>query len=243
MPLLRAVAVTATRGPTPALRGVDLEVHPGEVVGLCGPSGCGKSTFLQLCAGFGARTGGVLTVLGRDPGRLLGAALRTHRREAQLLLQSADAALNPGLRVREAVRDVARLHGRAAADADDALAQVDLSDRADARPAELSGGEKRRVALAMLALARPRLVLADEPTAGLDAARRLAFLSALRGVPAPGGAVLLVSHDLPLLLAACTRLVVMDEGRTVDALRPSDAADAARHPTTARLLDAAGVRG
>jgi ABC-type glutathione transport system ATPase component len=233
-PLLEVRGLSVRFAGRQVLAGVDLCVAHGEIVGLAGPSGCGKTTLLRAAIGAAPRVGGEVRTLGVDPDRASDAELGALRRRAQYLPQDASGALNPAWTARAALIATARLHGRSADAADAALAEVGLAHRSQARPDALSGGERRRLTLAMLALANPELVLADEPTAGLDAARKAEVIDRLVGL---GRASLIVSHDLALLLYRCTRIVVMDGGRIVDAFAPHDAGDRA-HPTTRRLLGA-----
>jgi len=129
--------------------------------------------------------------------------------------------LHPHVPLGLLLRDSARLH-RPEADARREVAQaleaVGLERRADALPHELSGGERRRAGLARVLLARPRLLVADEPTTGLDAASRVEVLELLLDRAGPGCAVVLVSHDLDAVAWATDRVLVLDEGRIVDEL-------------------------
>lgn len=231
--LLSTRGLTKRYGTHAAVDGVDLDVFPGEVVGLIGESGCGKTSLVRTALGLVPADAGTTTVLGAPP------AGRPPRR-AQLLFQDAAAALNPGLTVRRILQESIRAHGGEASSVAEALARVDLAHRADALAAELSGGEKRRATLAQLWVADPLLTVADEPTAGLDAARKADVLDLLLARRSPERGYLVISHDLALVLYCCDRVVVMDAGRVVDAFLRADAFKS-EHPRTRALFDAAGV--
>ncbi|WP_432494925.1 ABC transporter ATP-binding protein [Kineococcus auxinigenes] len=194
---LRAVAHSYAR--TPALRGVSLTLHPGEVVAVTGPSGCGKSTLLHAAAGLLTPQAGSVTLLGRDLtglGEADRAVLR--RREVGIVLQYGQ--LVPDLPLQDNVALPLLLDGAdltaARTAARDALARAGLADAADAVPQEVSGGQAQRAAVARALITSPRLLLADEPVASLDAAGGRAVLDLLLSVARrDGGAVLLVTHD------------------------------------------------
>lgn len=223
-----------------AVQDVNLRILGGASIGLVGESGSGKTTLARLLAGATAPTAGRLW---RAPG--LQAA-------TQLLFQQPEAHLDPDWTVRallaESLRAAARRGARPAepqALIEDALQRVGLSEKGAAKMGELSGGERRRVGIARLRLLQPRLLLADEPTAGLDAALRaeiLQLLTEARAAVGPEAALLLISHDLQLVRAAVAEVLVMLGGRVIEALPAAQLGAGPHHPYTEALLVAAGLR-
>jgi putative ABC transport system ATP-binding protein len=206
-----------------ALRGVDVAIESGEMVAIVGPSGSGKSTLMHILgllhAPDAARDGGArpaLTFEGRDMVRL-GDGERTRIRAREMGFVFQDFNLVPTLTALENVTlacDYAGVTGRPAREAALAsLARVGLAERANHRPAELSGGEQQRVALARALVNRPRLVLADEPTGNLDSERAAEVLATLRDLNRDEGQTfVLVTHDAEVA-AACDRVIRMRDGR------------------------------
>ena len=179
-----------------ALDGVELEIDAGEFVSLVGPSGSGKSTLLHLAGGIDQPDDGLVTFDGRDLGRLsVGERARLRRKEIGFVFQFFH--LIPTLTVAENVALPLLLDGRRADGAvADTIAQVGLSERARHLPGELSGGEMQRAAIARALVARPRLLLADEPTGYLDSATGKEVLDVLvTEVLEVGAALLMATHD------------------------------------------------
>ena len=179
-----------------ALDGVELEIDAGEFVSLVGPSGSGKSTPLHLAGGIDQPDDGLVTFDGRDLGRLsVGERARLRRKEIGFVFQFFH--LIPTLTVAENVALPLLLDGRRADGAvADTIAQVGLSERARHLPGELSGGEMQRAAIARALVARPRLLLADEPTGNLDSATGKEVLDVLvTEVLEVGAALLMATHD------------------------------------------------
>jgi putative ABC transport system ATP-binding protein len=208
-----------------ALRGVDVSIEPGEMVAIMGPSGSGKSTLMHILGLLhGPDTeGGIaptLIVEGEDVTRLSDSR-RTRLRAERMGFVFQSFNLVPTL---SAVENVAlageyagRGRGAARSAALESLALVGLAERADHRPAELSGGEQQRVAIARALVNQPHLVLADEPTGNLDSARSAEILGLLRQFNRERGQTfVLVTHDAEVG-AACDRIIRMRDGRILEA--------------------------
>jgi ABC-type lipoprotein export system ATPase subunit len=205
---------------TVALRGAGLALTPASWTSVIGPSGSGKSTLLHVLAGLLAPSGGSVLLDGEDLTRLPAAErARRRRRDIGVVLQRDN--LHPLLDVEGNIALPLRLDGRppreVRARVEWLLEQVGLPDRRHHRPAQLSGGEAQRVAVAVALAPRPRVLLADEPTGELDeaaAAAVLDLLDALRG--REGAAVLTVTHN-PQVAERADRRLVMRDGLVVDA--------------------------
>ncbi|MGH2998546.1 MAG: ABC transporter ATP-binding protein [Gaiellaceae bacterium] len=202
---------------TVALRGLDLRVEPRELVALFGPSGSGKSTALHLAAGLEEPSAGDIVVFGRSLARLSEAELASYRaREVALVFQSGN--LWPDLSARENVVLGLRLAGRRNVRdaADRALDAFDLQRREGQRAGSLSGGEQQRVAIAAAAAREAPLVLADEPTAELDARSEEAVLDALRRLREEFGSTVVVVTHSPRVAEAADRVLEIADGKVAE---------------------------
>ena len=245
-------------GTVHALEGIDLVLRKGETVGLVGESGSGKSVLSYALLGISDRaarvTGGRANFDGIDLLQADERALQDLRgREISMIFQSPRTALNPIRPVGQQIADVLRRHaapGRGARGGDlagslkqravQALREVAISDperRAKAYPFEMSGGMCQRVMIALALACRPRLLIADEPTTGLDVTTQAAVMDLITGLAKERDmATLFITHDLALAADHCDRIVVMHAGHAVESAATASLFAAPRHPYTARLM-------
>ncbi|KAA2213635.1 ATP-binding cassette domain-containing protein [Pseudoroseomonas oryzae] len=210
-PALEVSGLSHAYGPKHALHDVSLRVMPGEFTVLLGPNGAGKSTLFALVTRlFDARQGSI---------RIFGAELRRHPGQAlaQLGVVFQQPTLDPDLSLRQNLAYSAALHGLSRAEgrrrAEQELARIGLLDRAGDAVRKLSGGQRRRVEMARALLTRPRLLLMDEPTVGLDAASRSFLLGHVRRLCREEGLAVLWATHLIDEVDENSRLIVLQEGR------------------------------
>ncbi len=212
-------------GAREVLRGVDLRVSAGEIVGVVGDSGSGKTTLLRAIAGL-VKPAGSVRFDGRELTALSERRRRAFRREGalQLVFQDPLRALDPAMRVEAIVNEGPAIRGTARREeAAHALTLAGLDPELLGRvPRDLSGGQRQRVAVARALVMRPRLMLLDEPVPALDAGARGALLRTLADVRDElGTALVIVSHDLASLSAVADRLVTLRHGLVVESERVS----------------------
>ncbi|MEM9899998.1 MAG: ATP-binding cassette domain-containing protein [Pseudomonadota bacterium] len=244
-----AAGLSMAYGTRPALRNLSLDVLKGETLGLIGESGSGKSTVamtaLRLLPPAAQISSGSIWVGAAD---LLGvppAAMRHIRgRRVALVPQAAMNALDPVRSVGWQIAEAVRVHGwskqAAQARAAELMGLVELPvDRLGAYPHELSGGMRQRVAIAIALAAEPEVLIADEPTTGLDVLVQKNILDLIDALAARLDlTVLFISHDLPMIARRADRLTILQDGRVVETGRPADLAARRSHPHTAALFDA-----
>ena len=204
--------------------GVDLDVRQGEIVGLIGANGAGKTTTVETIQGLRRPDAGTLRVFGLDP------MTQAHKLRPLIGSQLQASSLPDRLRVSEAVH---LFSSGAAVNSDTLLVQFGLSARRRAAFASLSGGERQRLFLVLALLNRPRLVILDELTQGLDPSARRGVWAAVDQLRRDGVAVLLVTHELDEAEALCDRVVAMRAGRVVDSGTPAELID--RHGRSATI--------
>jgi peptide/nickel transport system ATP-binding protein len=209
-------------GVTTAVKDVNLDVHTGEIVALVGQSGSGKTTLARTVLGLQAATSGQVLFDGAPVPRT-SRGLRDYRRQVQLVLQDPASALNPRHTVYEAIAEGLRIHRLPGDEAERVAAALDAAELrpADryttALPHQLSGGQRQRVVIAGALALQPRLLVADEPVASLDASVRGEILSLLLRLRADLGlAALVITHDLGLAWNIADRVAVMYRGELVE---------------------------
>jgi ABC-2 type transport system ATP-binding protein len=214
-----------------AVRGIDFDVAPGEVFGLLGPNGAGKTTTVEVLEGYRARSSGIVSVLGHDPGR----RPRDLRRRVGIVLQSS--GIYRHITVHEAVAHWARFYPHPR-NVDEVVELAGLTEKRDALARTLSGGQMRRLDFALALIGDPELIFLDEPTTGFDPAARRAAWEVVRSLQELGKTVLLTTHYLDEAQALCDRVAIVKEGRIVAEGPPASlGASSSRYRVTWRADD------
>jgi peptide/nickel transport system ATP-binding protein len=250
------VSFSTRNGIVDALRGVSFAVDAGQTLGIVGESGSGKSvtslSIMRLLDRAGRIAGGRVLFQGRDITRAGPGELRTLRGAAlSMIFQNPRAALNPIRTVEQQIIDVLRAHRRISGS--EARTQVlellravrirDAEQRLHAFPGELSGGMCQRVMIAMAIACEPALLIADEPTTGLDVTTQKIVMDLLSGITADRRmAMILITHDLCLAARYCGEIAVMEQGLIVERGATETLFQEARHPYTKRLIAASPTR-
>ncbi len=208
MPAIEIVGLEKRYGANRAVDGVSFAVEEGEVFALLGPNGAGKTTTLEILEGHRRRDGGEVSVLGFDPE----SGGRAFRERIGIVLQSS--ALERELKVREAVAFTAEMFPRPRP-VDEVIASVGLEDKTDVRIKTLSGGQQRRLALAVGIIGDPDLIFLDEPTTGFDPSARRQAWGMLRNLRALGRTIILTTHYMDEAQNLADRMAVIAKGKIV----------------------------
>jgi ABC-2 type transport system ATP-binding protein len=195
-------------GALEAVRGLSFEVQRGEVFGLLGPNGAGKTTTVEILEGYRRRSAGQVWVLGHDP------AVRDRQQQERVGIVLQSCGFYPRVTVREAVEHFAKAYPTPR-DPAETIALVGLEEKADTRTKELSGGQRRRLDLALALIGDPELVFLDEPTTGFDPAARRTAWGVVRRLKELGKTVLLTTHYLDEAQALADRVAIVKDGRIV----------------------------
>lgn len=233
-------------GSVKALDGVNLDVMPGEVVGLVGESGSGKSTLGRSVLGLAPVTGGSIKYRGREISGLKESAMRPLRAKLQMIFQDPHAALNPSMTVEQAIADALRIHGvpqnqrhQQVATALERVGLAPVERFAPKYPAELSGGQKQRAVIARAIALGPEVLVADEPISMLDMSVRAKILSLMNDLRSELGiSFIYITHDLASARFFCDRVAIMYLGKIVEIGPAEEIFDNPRHPYTQALLKA-----
>ncbi|MCU1360060.1 MAG: transporter related protein [Ilumatobacteraceae bacterium] len=233
-PLLEATGLRRHFGGVAAVDGVDFRVHAREVVGIIGPNGSGKTTLFNLLSGFIRPDSGTIRWLGRDISRE-----PAHRRAKHGLVRTfQDSMVFPGLTVLEnvdvAIRASVQRDAASSIEADELLAYVGIAHVVDLLANDLSWGQSRLLGIAMTLALRPRVLLLDEPFAGLSPVAAEEISSIVNRLRADGYSLCVIDHEMSFLLPICDRLVVLVAGSTLADGPPSEII--ARHEVRAAYL-------
>jgi len=217
-----------------AVRGIDLDVHAGEIVAFLGPNGAGKTTTVEILEGFRTRSAGDVSVLGVDPAHAGGA----WRNRVGVVLQ--DSEPEPGLSVRECVELYAGYY-RAPRNVAETIDLVGLTPKTNEQAADLSGGQRRRLDVALALIGDPELIFLDEPTTGFDPSARRAAWDVIAGLRDLGKTVFLTTHYMDEAEYLADRIAVIVAGRIVAEGTPATLGGRDRMTATIRFTLPSGV--
>ena len=222
-----AISVQGLRkayGEREAVRGIDLEVAPGEIFGFLGANGAGKTTTIEILEGYRTRSAGTVSVLDTDPGQ----PSRAWRERIGIVLQ--EGGLNPLLTAREVLTMYAQLYDHPR-EVGTTLALVGLSSAENQRTGKLSGGQRRRLEVAVALIGNPELVFLDEPTTGFDPAARREAWSMIDELRALGTTVFLTTHYMDEAQALADRVAILRDGEIAAEGAPDELAARADRPS------------
>jgi ABC-2 type transport system ATP-binding protein len=226
-PVISIKGLRMSYGQTEAVRGIDLEVMPGEIFGFLGPNGAGKTTTVEILEGYRRRTGGEVRVLGEDPG----GAGREWRERIGIVLQTN--RLDPYLTVRESLELYAGYFHRPLG-VDEVIGLVGLEEKAEDRARKLSGGQQRRLDVGMALIGDPELLFLDEPTTGFDPSARRQFWDVIAGLRELGKTIFLTTHYMEEAQRLADRVTIIAAGQIVARGTPADLGERESGATTIR---------
>jgi oligopeptide/dipeptide ABC transporter ATP-binding protein len=247
-PIRRGIIFQRHVGDVRAVDGVDLDVFPGETVGLVGETGCGKSTLARVITRLHDVTEGTIEFEGRDITRLKGEELRLIRRDMQMVFQDPYASLNPRKTVGSIIAEPFRLHRtvpkhRIADEVKQLMELVGLNpEHYNRYPYEFSGGQRQRIGVARALALRPKLIVCDEPVSALDVSIQAQILNLLEDLQQEFNLTyVFIAHDLSVVKHVSDRVAVMYLGKIVELAEGGALYEHPRHPYTGALLSAVPI--
>jgi ABC-2 type transport system ATP-binding protein len=217
MKVIEVKGLVKSYGDFTAVAGIDLAIEAGEIFALLGPNGAGKTTTVEILAGFRAADSGSVSVLGFDPATK-GDAGRSWRNRIGIVLQTASDA--GSFKVREIVKHFSAFYANPR-DVDQVIEAVGLTEKRNSLVLELSGGQRRRLDVALGIIGNPELLFLDEPTTGFDPEARRAFWSLIRDLKAGGTTILLTTHYLDEAEELADRVAVISAGKIIEVSTPA----------------------
>jgi len=247
-PITQGIIFQREIGRVHAVDGVDLEVYPGETLGIVGESGCGKSTLARLVCKLLPLTAGTLEFEGKDVTHLAGNELRLLRRQVQMIFQDPFSSLNPRKRVGTIIGDPFDIHGIADGKerkqrVQELMEVVGLNPEHYNRfPAEFSGGQRQRIGVARALALRPRLIICDEPVSALDVSIQAQVINLLEDLQTEFHLTyIFIAHDLSVVRHVSDRVAVMYLGKVVELADAGRLYKTPKHPYTGALMSAVPV--
>ena len=238
MSLIEVKGLKKNYGDLQAVRGLDLQIEQGEIFSLLGPNGAGKTTTVEILEGFRTRDSGSVSVLGVDP-QIKGHESRIWRNRIGIVLQnSADAG---DLSVGETVKHFSNYYSDPL-DVQEVIHNVGLDEKQGALIRTLSGGQRRRLDVALGIIGNPELLFLDEPTTGFDPQARRAFWSLIQQLRNDGTTILLTTHYLDEAQALADRVAVINHGQIVEISTPTELGGRATAQATVQWRDGAQIK-
>jgi ABC-2 type transport system ATP-binding protein len=233
MSLIEVKGLTKSYGDVHAVRGIDLNIEQGEIFSILGPNGAGKTTTVEILEGFRTRDSGSVSVLGFDP-NTRGNQSREWRNRIGIVLQTSGDAGD--LTVFETIN---HFHGyySNSRDVDEVINSVGLKEKEHALIRNLSGGQRRRLDVALGIIGNPELIFLDEPTTGFDPEARRAFWSLIKSLRSDGATIVLTTHYLDEAEALADRVAVINKGVIVEISTPADLGGRATSQATVQWRD------
>jgi oligopeptide/dipeptide ABC transporter ATP-binding protein len=247
-PITQGILFQKHVGDVHAVDDVDLDVYPGETVGLVGETGCGKSTLARVVMRLFEATAGTIEFDGRDITHVRGSELRALRRDMQMIFQDPYASLNPRKTIGSIIADPFNLHrtvpkNKVKGEVQQLMELVGLNpEHYNRYPHEFSGGQRQRIGVARSLALRPKLIVCDEPVSALDVSIQAQILNLLEDLQQEFNLTyLFIAHDLSVVKHVSDRVAVMYLGKIVEVAEGPTLYDHPRHPYTGALLSAVPV--